>query len=171
MSTKAWLAASLCASALSCVSLPSGAQTPLPKEGAIAATGVFHGTIKQVAMGQDLVGWIADSTIGFVSEKPDGFGDRLTGRCLGSGRVAKGKVEFEYGTCEFTDPAGDKFYTTLSFVASQADTVTTRQTIVGGTGKYAGISGGWDVMRRPHRAPAPGEVVGSTKLTGTYKLP
>ena len=122
-------------------------------------------------MGQDLVQWIAESTVGLVSDKPEGFGDRLTGRCIGSGRTVKGKVEFEYGTCEFTDLAGDKFYTTLSFVSASADAIATKQTIVGGTGKYAGVTGGWDVVRRAHRGPAEGVVVGSTKLTGTYKLP
>ena len=117
------------------------------------------------------MGWTADSTIGLVADQPEGFGDRVTGRCLGSGRMVKGKVEFEYGTCEFTDLTGDKFYTTLSFVASNADTSAAKQTIVGGTGKYSGITGGWDVVRRQHRPPAQGEGVGSAKLTGTYMLP
>jgi hypothetical protein len=85
--------------------------------------------------------------------------------------MTKGKVEFEYSTCEFTDLTGDKFYTTLSFVSSNADTSAAKQTIVGGTGKYSDITGGWDVVRRQHRAPAEGEGVGSAKLTGTYKLP
>jgi hypothetical protein len=171
MSTRKWLAVSLCASALLCFSFPSGAQTALPREGNIALTSVYHAKISQVAMGQDLVAWTADSTIGLVADQPEGFGDRATGRCLGTGRVVKGKVEFEYGTCEFTDMAGDKFYTTLSFVSSNADTTAARQTIVGGTGKYAGITGGWDVVRRAHRPPAAGEGLGSTKLTGSYKLP
>jgi hypothetical protein len=171
MITRVWLAASLCASALLCVSFPSSAQTALPKEGNIVLTSVFHTKRHQVSMGQDLIGWTADSTIGLVADKPEGFGDRVTGRCLGSGRVTKGNVEFEYSTCEFTDLAGDKFYTTLSFVSSNADTSAAKQTIVGGTGKYSGITGGWDVVRRQHRAPAEGEGVGSAKLTGTYKLP
>jgi hypothetical protein len=165
----AWLAG-VSACALLCSSTTSFAQT-LPKEGSIAATGIFHGTSKRVAMGQDLIQYISDSTGGLVSDKPDGFGDRVTGRCVTSGRTTKGKVEFEYGTCEFTDLAGDKFYTTLSFIASNADTVAAKQALVGGTGKYTGITGGWDVVRRPHRAPADGEGLVSTKLTGTYKLP
>lgn len=171
MTTPVQLTAILCASALLCLPFPSNAQTALPKEGTIALTSVFHAKLNQVAMGQDLVGWNADSTIGLVADKADSFGDRVTGRCLGSGRVTKGKVEFEYGTCEFTDVAGDKFFTTLSFVSANADTSAARQTIVGGTGKYHGITGGWDVVRRQHRAPAQGEGVGSARLTGTYKLP
>lgn len=171
MSTREWLATSLCVSALLCLSVASSAQTPLPKEGVIALTSVFHTKFNQVSMGQDLVGWTGDSTIGLVSDKPDGFGDRVTGRCLVSGRLIKSKVEFEYGTCEFTDLTGDKFYTTLSFVAANAETSSAKQIIVGGTGKYSGITGSWDVVRRQHRAPAAGEGVGSAKLTGAYKLP
>lgn len=171
MSTREWLVASLCASALLGVCAPLNAQTALPKEGAIALTSVFHFKRSQLAMGEDLVGWTSDATIGLVADKPEGFGDRATGRCLGSGRVMKGKVEFEYGTCEFTDLAGDKFYTLLSFVSGNDDTAAAKQMIVGGTGKYSGITGGWEVVRRAHRAPAPGEGVGSAKLTGAYKLP
>jgi hypothetical protein len=37
--------------------------------------------------------------------------------------------------------------------------------------KYAGITGGWDAVRRQHRPPAEGESMSSTKITGTYKLP
>lgn len=159
------------ACALLCVSTTSFGQAPLPKEGTIALTGVYHAKLNRVSMGQDLIGWTADSTVGLVADKPEGFGDRVTGRCLGAGRLIKGKVEFEYGTCEYTDLTGDKFYTTLSYVSANADTTAAKQTIVGGTGKYLGITGAWDVVRREHRAPAQGEGVGSTKLTGTYKLP
>ncbi|GEP62219.1 hypothetical protein [Reyranella soli] len=133
--------------------------------------GIYQGTLKSVSMGQDLVQWIAESTVGLVSDKPKSFGDRVTGRCIGCGRTAKGKVEFEYGTCELADLVGEKFYTTLSLVSANAGTVATKQTIVGGTGKYTGVTGGWDVVRRSHRGPPEGVVVGSTKLTGTYKLP
>jgi hypothetical protein len=141
---------------LLCIPTTSIAQATLPKEGNIALTSVFHSKFNQVSMGQDLVGWTNDSTIGLVSDKAEGFGDRVTGRCLGSGRVIKGKVEFEYGTCEFTDVTGDKFYTTLSFVSGNADTAVAKQTIVGGTGKYSGITGAWDVVRRQHRVKALG---------------
>ena len=54
---------------------------------------------------------------------------------------------------------------------SEGDTIKARQTLIGGTGKYAGITGEVDVVRRMYRPPADGEGIGSAKLTGTYKLP
>jgi hypothetical protein len=77
----------------------------------------------------------------------------------------------ECSICEATDPAGDKFYTKLENVSSDADKVVNKTTLISGTGKYAGITGGWDVVRRSHRPPAEGEGMSSTKITGTYKLP
>ena len=52
MSTKAWLAVtSLCASALISFSTSSFAETELPKEGPVAAMGIFHSSLKVIAVG------------------------------------------------------------------------------------------------------------------------
>src|SRR5262245_38615050 len=104
-----WLG-SVCASALVCLSTGSLAQSALPKEGSIAVKSVSHATLKQVAMGEDFVLIIADSTTGWIADKPDGFGDGVTGRCVSSHRREKGRLEAETGACEFTDLTGDKFY-------------------------------------------------------------
>ena len=171
MSTKAWLAAtSLSASALLSFSTSSFAQTELPKEGPVAATGVFHSNLKVIGVG-DLAQFAYEAKGGLVADKPGGFGDRLTVRCIGGFRALKGKIEFEYNMCEYTDPAGDKLYSKLENVSSDADKVVNKTTLISGTGKYAGITGGWEVVRRSHRPPAEGEGVSSTKITGTYKLP
>jgi hypothetical protein len=169
--TRAWLAvASLCASALLSFSTSSLAQTELPKEGPVAATGIFHSNLKSVGVG-DLVQFSYEAKGGWVADKPGGFGDRLTVRCVGSGRTLKGKIKFEYNMCEYTDPAGDKFYSKLENVSSDADKVVNKTTLISGTGKYSGITGGWEVVRRSHRPPGEGEGMSSTKITGTYKLP
>jgi hypothetical protein len=170
MSTRVWLAASLCASASLCVSTNSFAQTELPKEGPVAATGIFHGISKSMGVG-DLMQYTYDAVGGWVADKPGGFGDRVTVRCIGGLRTFKGKIEFESSICEATDPAGDKFYTKLENVSSNADKVVNKTTLFNGTGKYAGISGGWDVERRSHRPPGEGQTMSSVKITGTYKLP
>ena len=170
MRTRVRLAASLCASALLGFSTSSFAQAELPKEGPVAATGAFHSNFKVVSVG-DLTQIAYDAKGGFVADKPGGFGDRLTAHCIGSARTLKGKIEFEYNMCEFTDPAGDKLYSKLENVSSDADKVVNKTTLISGTGKYAGITGGWEVVRRSHRPPAEGEGMSSVKITGTYKLP
>ena len=170
MRTRVRLAASLCASALLSFSTSSFAQAELPKEGPVAATVVIHSNLKIMSVG-DLVQNLYDGVGGVIADKPGGFGDRLTVRCMGSLRMLKGKIEFENNMCEYTDPAGDKFYTKLVNVSSDADKVVNRTTLISGTGKYEGITGGWEAVRRSHRSPAEGASVSSTKITGTYKLP
>ena len=169
MAAKVWLV-SACASALLCVSTSSFAQTELPKEGPIAATGIFHSSLKVIDVG-DLRQLSYEAVGGLVADKPGGFGDRLTVRCIGGYRALKGKIEFENNMCELTDPAGDKLYSKLENVSSDADKVVNKTTLISGTGKYAGITGGWETVRRSHRPPAEGEGMSSVKITGTYKLP
>src|SRR6478672_2154404 len=87
MTTRAWLAAtSLCASALLSFSTSSFAETELPKEGPIAATGVFHSNLKFINAG-DLAQYTYEAKGGLVADKPGTFGDRLTVRCVGSIRA------------------------------------------------------------------------------------
>ena len=112
MRTRVRLSASLCASALLCVSTNSFAQTELPKEGPVAATGVFHSNLKVMSVG-DLSQLSYEAVGGLVADKPGGFGDRLTVRCIGGYRALKGKIEFENNMCDYTDPAGDKLYSKL----------------------------------------------------------
>jgi hypothetical protein len=159
--------------ALLCVSTTSFAQVELPKEGGIAATSVVRGTWKQVAVEKEFSLTIVESRSGLVPDKPDGFGDRVTGRCVSSHRFVKGKLDAETGACEYTDFTGDKFFTSWTLTPEEAGAgkVTTRHNLIGGTGKYAGITGGWDVVRRSYRPPVDGEAASSNRLTGTYKLP
>jgi len=170
MGTRVWLGASLCASALLGISHSSGAETALPKEGTIAATIIFQVVVKKVAMGEEYVQYIAEAKNGVVADNPDAFADRLTGQCVGTLRLIKGKFDTELGTCEFLDPAGDKFYSSYTQVPDGA-ALKEKHTLIGGTGKYAGITGGMEGVRRMHRPRAEGDVAGSVKWTGTYKLP
>lgn len=167
MSTGIRLTTSLCASALLGFPFSSVAQTALPKEGTIAATVIFQVMVKKVAMGEEHVQFIAEAKNGVVAEKPDTFGDRLTGQCVGSLRLIKGKIDAELGTCEFTDLTGDKFYSSYG----QQPDGKERHTLIGGTGKYAGITGGMEGVRQIHRPRAEGDLAGSVRWMGSYKLP
>ncbi|GEP56705.1 hypothetical protein RSO01_38710 [Reyranella soli] len=87
-------------------------------------------TLKKVAMGEEHVQYVYEGKNGLVADKPDGFGDRVAGRCVGSLRLIKGKLDTELGTCEFSDLAGDKFYT--SYTSSpEGDTLKETQTLIG----------------------------------------
>ena len=170
MNSRVWLASSLCASALLCVSFPSNGQTAFPKEGNIAATIIFQVIVKKVAMGEEYIQYIAEAKNGVVSDKPGDFADRLTGQCVGTLRLIKGKLDTELGSCEFLDLAGDKFYSSYTQLPD-GNTLKERHTLIGGTGRYAGITGAMEGVREIHRPRAEGDLAGSVRWTGFYKLP
>ena len=143
----------------------------LPKEGPINSSATFHSFTKSVTA-ETLIQISYDAKGGFLADKPGGFMDRVTARCVGGIRaVVQGKIEHEYNMCEFTDMAGDKFYSKLEHVSSEPDKVVNKALILGGTGKYKGITGGWEVTRRSLKPFADGESMSVVKVTGNYKLP
>ena len=147
----------------------------LPKEGKFAGT--FHGagTFKAAAMGKDAIsGW---DQMGYwlISDGPSVF-DHMTWHCLGEHHVIAGIVGC-HGNCIGTDTAGDQIVTqiTNADTATPADvkTIPGKVTLVGGTGKYAGITGNVteDVLMTQFKVAADGNYVQFTKFQGRYKLP
>jgi len=124
---------------------PAAAQSTLPKEGGVAFSAVLHLTGQhRISMGDDLSQTSYEVTGGTIAEKEESFGDRMSMRCVGSGRLVKGRPEGETGMCEYIDLSGDKFYTSFAVVTGETPgTVRSKHTVAGGTGKYSGITGEW----------------------------
>ena len=139
----------------------AGAQSTLPKEGAVAFSAVLHSTgLHRVAMGDDLSQTSYEVTGGTMAEKEGSLGDQMSMRCVGSGRLVKGKPEGETGMCEYIDLSGDKFFTTFAVVSGETPgTVRSKHTIAGGTGKYSGITGEWIGARHPLRPLVEGQIM------------
>ena len=124
---------------------PAAAQPPLPKEGVAAFSAVVHSIgLHHVSMGTNLSQTSYEVIGGTVAEKEGNLPDRMSMRCVGSGRLVKGRPEGETGMCEYIDVSGDKVFTTYSVVSAQTPgTAISKHTIAGGTGKYTGITGEW----------------------------
>ena len=102
----------------------------------------------------------------------DGLVDHLTWHCSGLYEMTKGMAE-HHGYCVATDPAGDQFagnFASDGKYAADAKSYSGAVTFIGGTGKYAGISGGFTyVGHSPEfRAAAEGAFVDYITLEGSY---
>lgn len=122
---------------------PVTAQDAIPTEGEFAlrytwvnTTTSDFGAVARSDQEGDLAlagGWIAWL---MTNDGSDGFGHKMTGRCSAFSRLAAGEFELVGGTCVYTDADGDQLFEQYDGLAGQW---------TGGTGKYAGISGSFEL--------------------------
>jgi hypothetical protein len=119
----------------------------LAKEGTYKGTYTSFGTIKFIAVGNERVLTVWDENGVSLT---DGFLDHVTWHCWGTGDFTKG-VGQEQGYCVGTDPAGDQIaddiHTEKHAIGSK--TFVAPDMWTGGTGKFAGVSGGGPVPCYP----------------------
>jgi hypothetical protein len=144
----------------------------LPKEGKSSVTLAGAGTAKATAIGKErvLIAWDEnDLTVG------TGIFDHTTWHCFGLYDVMNATVQVQ-GYCVVTDTVGDQIVGNIATdgkPAADAKSFSVTATITTGTGKYAGISGGWTiVVHGPEfRTATEGTYVTYGPLQGSYKLP
>jgi len=144
----------------------------VPKEGTFTATYASAGTYKATSIGKDRVLAAFDEnglTVG------NGLLDHMTWHSFGLFDVMNGMAEFQgYGVG--TDPAGDQIVTTFATdgrYPADTKTVSGKVTFTNGTGKYAGITGGYSFVNHgtDFRTAAEGTYVQYAAFQGSYKLP
>jgi len=126
----------------------SAQQLQMPKQGSTTYVTYYTGrSFASLDMGE--VGSEALAEIVGITRNTDGqkFFDNMTVRCILYREVLGGRFKAN-GACTETDSDGDKVFTTF-------DSVTRVHTLIGGTGKYKGISG--TVRYTSKVLPAPGE--------------
>lgn len=144
----------------------------LPKEGVVAFSAIFHSVGHEVSIGEDLSQYAFEAIGGTLAEKEASLPDRMSVRCVGGGRDVKGVLEGERGMCEYMDVSGDKLFTTYSSrTGDMPGTVISKHTLAGGIGKYTGIVGEWEGVRRSLRSPVEGQGISVVVYKGSYKLP
>lgn len=139
----------------------------LPKEGTITVSYSAVGTFKSTSLGDER--WFS-STEEYGLALGDGLLDHTTWHCWGMGDGMKTIGVFR-GYCVGTDPKGDQI--ALEYVTDGkidfSKTYTATNTLTAGTGKYAGISGGWSGTCHSSEFKAPeGRFAQLNK--GSYKL-
>jgi hypothetical protein len=142
----------------------------LPKEGTFTATYSSAGTGKVTPVGEER--WIgSDEEHGLTVGS--GLLDHMTIHCGGVADGMKNMATFR-GYCVGIDPAGDQivFEYVSDGKVDLSKPYTATATLTGGTGKYAGISGGWSIIGHSGEFKAPeGRYVQYASYKGSYKLP
>ena len=113
-----------------------------------------------------------DSTLTAMDAEGAAFLHNKTGRCLGTWQIDEPAATFEqHVRCTYTDADGDRIFEQADFEKQPLDgpTVGTGQW-TGGTGKYAGISGRFEIRARDLRSAREGLVQYVGTKQGHYKL-
>jgi hypothetical protein len=143
----------------------------LPKEGTYKGTYTSFGTIKFIAVGKERVLTVWNENGSSIT---DGFLDHVTWHCWGTGDFVNG-VGQEQGYCVGTDPAGDQIADNVQTEkhALGSKTFVAPDMWTGGTGKFAGVSGGGPVPCHPgdFKPATEGTYFLSCDMQGSYKLP
>ena len=143
----------------------------MPKQGTGKITTYYTGSVKALPAGDDLVAVTYD-VLGIVTNSAgQGAFHMVSTHCLGGFTAAKGDFTNEQGVCTYIDPDGDKFFSRHTGTGRRGERAVVKSELIGGTGKYAGITGTIDNARSALRPTSPGAVHTVADGTFTYKLP
>lgn len=140
-----------------------------PKEGTISITTSYNSPYTAMPMGKDLQ-LIFDALGVAVSDSEGSPFHHSSVRILGSGLVLKGAYT-EEGSVVWTLTDGSQVFSTYKAKAVGPGKLEGSWTFIGGTGKFAGITGGGKMERVNVPKPAMKNTVqGYVKTTGNWKL-
>jgi hypothetical protein len=156
---------------ISGLAVAADAPAPIPKEGSIGSLSTYSGTVKALPLGKDRA-QISYEVMGVViSDTGEGILHNSSVRCLGGMHVVNGAFEDESGSCVYTRPDGDQIFQTSKATGKIGVAAKGTYTLVGGTGKMTGITGGGEYTRTNVRPAAEGTSQSYARSKGTYKLP
>lgn len=147
------------------------AQSPLPKKGNGATTASHTGTLKSLALGQDFAVITYDVLGVTMNDAGQGFFHDASSRCVGGLSVVKGEFDNEQGMCVVIDRDGDQAFLRYTGTCRVGAAAKITGSYVGGTGKYAGLTGTWENTRTQARPTMEGTTHSISKGSFTYKLP
>ncbi|TPE46777.1 hypothetical protein [Amaricoccus solimangrovi] len=144
-------------------------------EGSFAANfvGYAEDSVPPVAIGPARFAGIVNSTLTTMNAENARFLDHQTGRCLGIWETDEAAGTFqEHVRCAYTDADGDQIFERADFDEQplEGDNVGTGRW-VGGTGKYAGLSGVFEIRVRVLRSAREGIVQYVGTKQGRFGLP
>jgi hypothetical protein len=147
------------------------ARAQIPKEGTYSVTDSFSGTYKALRMGQERI-QITYEVMGVaLSDTGEGPFHNMSWRCIGTLHAVKGEYNDDNGSCVIIRPDGDQYFLTYKAAGKLGGVGKGTETIVGGTGKLAGIQGSAEFTRFSLRPAAEGTIQGYERAKGQYKLP
>jgi hypothetical protein len=141
----------------------------IPRQGTSSAAQVLSGAMQALPLGKDQVRLSYD-----VTGLRTGEGDLLnnsTVRCVGSLTVINGVFDDESGSCVYTRPDGDQVFSAYKASGRMGVDAKGNWSLLGGTGKLAGIRGTGQFTRTSFKPVTPGGSISLTKIEGSYQLP
>lgn len=162
--TKKWAVLALALMAASGAFAQAVNPVPMAREGAYEQTLCFGGQAHLVIASEtdrygtyQLTGGALSATKAF---------DAMSLECVGTFEMRSGVYRHK-GYCVFQDSSGDKFH-----VADTAAPQVYSAEMLGGTGKFKGITGSATIERLGAISPVrQGTLQGCRRITGSYKLP
>jgi hypothetical protein len=141
------------------------------KEISESLTITWYATSKVLPLGENRAFITFEQFGGIVSEDGKGLFHEATARGLGSFLMEKGvSKNFDGYNCYFLKN-GDKVFGTYTAEIKTGVPTKGKMTIIGGTGKCAGIQGGWEFTCYPLSPAAEGIGQSYCKFTTKYRLP
>jgi hypothetical protein len=152
----------------------AGQAQDLSQEGAFTIN--FTSTVingePSVPIGPDQERGLYEGVLTASNAAGEGLLHNLTGRCIGTWEIdAKAGTFEEHGNCAYTDASGDQIWEQFDFdVQPLAPVQLAAGRWIGGTGKYQGIRGEFEIRVRPLRPAHPdfAQVIGSKQ--GSYRI-
>jgi hypothetical protein len=157
-------------------SLPQSAplaQQQLAPEGTftITYTGVNTSPVQAISIGKDQDMTVAVSTMTAVNDAGNGLLHQTAGRCLMSVVIDKAaKTLDQHGYCTYTDAEGHQLHERVDFdKAALGAVVVGKGQWIGGTGKFAGMQGEFEIRHSSIKSAVDGVIQGTGKKVGAYR--
>jgi len=143
----------------------------MARDGSGSSKTYLTGTFDVLPMGKERVqmNYVAYGVV--VSDTKKGLTHLATGNFVGGMLAVKGVYENDSGLMSFTRPDGDQIFATYKCSGTLGKSGKGTYTIVGGTGKFVGITGKGEFTRHSLRAPAKGVFASFSVAKSSWKLP
>jgi hypothetical protein len=145
----------------------------LPAEGHFSITYTLTNPtpVKPISISKDAEVTVSSSLMSAVNDAGSGLLHNMTGRCLSENIVDKAAKTIEgHGYCTYVDNNGDQVFEKTDYKQPMAPTLTIQGQWIGGTGKYSGLEGTFEIHHTPLKPLTEGVVQGIGKKVGNYKI-
>jgi len=143
----------------------------VPKEGSGTTLIAYGGTFKAIAMGKERMHLTYEVAGAAVVEEGESILHGSSVHCIGAMHIVNGAYNDDSGFCEYTLPDGDKVFAATKASGKLGESAKGTSEYVGGTGKFAGITGSGEFERFSLKAYQQGTIQGYVKAKGDWKLP
>ncbi|MFQ5961508.1 MAG: hypothetical protein ACE5MG_08920 [Candidatus Methylomirabilales bacterium] len=153
------------------LSVSQAVAADLAREGSYSIRFAWSGAFDALEVGENHLVFVYTLQGVVTNNAGEGIFHNMSANCIGMGSSLDG-AENNSGNCVYTDADGDKIFDEWEDEGTFGVGAKGSATLIGGTGKYAGISGGGQYERFNVPAAAEGTFQGYIPdETGTYRLP